>query len=81
MSNFLEYVFISCIYVSVCGYVHMSVGDPKDQRLGTGVAGYGEPPDMGAGNQTLVLCKNSEASQPSLPQMTNYCFISRKKIL
>lgn len=47
----------------VCvGYVHVNAGAHRDQRSDSsraGVIGGYELPSLGAGNQTLVLCKNS----------------------
>lgn len=53
------------MYMSV--HVYVSAGAHGDQQRVPDPPDY-EPPDMGAGNQTEILCKSSEGSilEPSL---------------
>lgn len=66
-----EYMWISvyvCESVYFCVFVYLSLGDYVDlnicdhvgQKHGIGGISAYESPDVGAGNQPLVLWKNSE---------------------
>lgn len=58
--NFLRFIFI---YVYVCATLYMGTYGSQKAELEYSRATDGcEPPDMGTGNQTQVLWKNSEHS-------------------
>lgn len=52
-------VFFSYVYVCEAGNVHVSSGPHGGQSYQAGTAVSCEPPGMGAGSGTWVLCKNS----------------------
>lgn len=62
MMIFLKTIYSEIIYtgVSICTQGHMQVGEKSKrcQVSGVGVISSHEPPDVGAGNQTRVLCKS-----------------------
>lgn len=69
-------IYVSC--VPVRGYVHMSVGVSRGQKmgvrpLGSWVTGDYEPRDMNAGNLNWILCKNTlnNWAFPSTPNKPN----------
>lgn len=45
-----------CVRMIVCGYVHMSAGDHRDQNE---FSADFELPNVDVGKQTWVLCKSS----------------------
>lgn len=52
------------MYLSVCGYAYMYLGTCRGQKRVSGSPGVtGKPSDMGARNQTHVLCKNDMCSR------------------
>ena len=67
-SLFLRFISVSLIYVYVCESIEwiIGVGAPTVVRgmvsLGAGMTGGCKPPDLGAGNQTSLLSKNSRCS-------------------
>lgn len=63
----LKLFFIMCVYVFVCGFVHVSAVLLESRRgrpipAGAGVTGHCQPPDVGARIQTEVLCMSSTSS-------------------
>lgn len=56
------------MYFSACGYSYMYVGQ-KTVSDSPGVTGVCKPSNMGARNQTHVLCKNNTCSQLMSPPL------------